>query len=174
MSRDENPHREKVIDSPSFEGFFAQLDCRLTYDNNWELNTGNTRKESIVSCSKTEKNRNDERYGQLAHLLEFILIMNHAEVHCSSRAILMFLWIRLSFTHIVQALNSLFPNCYVKQLACFCELQFGRISRNKSFSFYIRDLKLQAKLSNSTCRRAFQFIRECKLLTLMVWHFWQL
>ena len=81
MSRDENPHREKVIDSPSFEGFFAQLDCRLTYGNNWELNTGNTRKESIVSCSKREQNRNDERYGQLLQLLEFILIMNHAEVH---------------------------------------------------------------------------------------------
>ena len=31
VSRDENPHRENVIDSPSFEGFFAQLDCRLTF-----------------------------------------------------------------------------------------------------------------------------------------------
>ena len=143
---------------------------------------------------KKRINRNDERYGQLAQLLEFMLIMNHADVHRdwlimttsghrseeaseitsaalrvnnlelasftapSSRAILMFLWIRLSFTHKAQALNSLFPNCHVQKLACFYELRFGRISPNMSFSFYIRDLKLRAKVSNSTCRPAYQFV----------------
>ena len=33
VSRDENPSRENEIDSPSSEGFHAQLDCKLTYDN---------------------------------------------------------------------------------------------------------------------------------------------
>ena len=33
VSRDENPPRENEIDSPSSEGFHAQLDCKLTYDN---------------------------------------------------------------------------------------------------------------------------------------------
>ena len=35
MSRDENPQRENKTDSSSFEGFFAQLDCRLTYGNKY-------------------------------------------------------------------------------------------------------------------------------------------
>ena len=30
---DENPAREKEMDSPSFEGFWAHLDCKLTYGN---------------------------------------------------------------------------------------------------------------------------------------------
>ena len=33
VSRDKNPQRENEIDSPSYEGFRAQLDCKLTYDN---------------------------------------------------------------------------------------------------------------------------------------------
>ena len=33
VSRDENPPRENEIDSPSSEGFHAQLDCKLIYDN---------------------------------------------------------------------------------------------------------------------------------------------
>ena len=33
VSRDKNPQRENEMDSPSYEGFRAQLDCKLTYDN---------------------------------------------------------------------------------------------------------------------------------------------
>ena len=33
MSRDENPQRVHEKDSPSFEGFHTQLDCKLTYGN---------------------------------------------------------------------------------------------------------------------------------------------
>ena len=33
VSRDENPQRENEMDSPSFEGFHAQLDCKLTNGN---------------------------------------------------------------------------------------------------------------------------------------------
>ena len=33
MSRDENPQRGNEMDSPSFEGFHAQLDFKLTYGN---------------------------------------------------------------------------------------------------------------------------------------------
>ena len=33
MNRDENPRRENKIESPSFKGFDAQLDCKLTHGN---------------------------------------------------------------------------------------------------------------------------------------------
>ena len=33
VSRDENPQRENEMDSPSFEGFHSQLDCKLTNGN---------------------------------------------------------------------------------------------------------------------------------------------
>ena len=33
VSRDENPQRENEMGSPSFEGFHAQLDCKLTNGN---------------------------------------------------------------------------------------------------------------------------------------------
>ena len=33
MSRDENPQKVKETDSPSFEGFHTQLDCKRTYGN---------------------------------------------------------------------------------------------------------------------------------------------
>ena len=54
----------------------------------------------------------------------------------------------------------------VKKSACFYELRFGRISLNKSFSFYIRDFKT-IKVSNSTGRLAYQFVRSCRLLNLL-------
>ena len=31
--REENPQRENEKNSPSFEGFHTQLDCKLTYGN---------------------------------------------------------------------------------------------------------------------------------------------
>ena len=33
VNRDENPQRENKIESPSFKGFDAQLDCKLTHGN---------------------------------------------------------------------------------------------------------------------------------------------
>ena len=33
VSRDENPQRENEMDSPSFESFHAQLNCKLTNGN---------------------------------------------------------------------------------------------------------------------------------------------
>lgn len=84
----------------------------------------------------------------------------------SSREVFMFQWIQLSFINKAQAINSLFPNCHVKKSACFYELRFGRISLNKSFSFYIRDFKT-IKVSNSTGRLAYQFVRSCRLLNLL-------
>ena len=33
VRRDENPQRGKEMDRPSFEGFHAQLDCKLTKAN---------------------------------------------------------------------------------------------------------------------------------------------
>ena len=52
----------------------------------------------------------------------------------SLQAILMFLWIRLSFMLNTQALGSLFSLCHGKKLARFYEPQFGRISLNISLS----------------------------------------
>ena len=52
----------------------------------------------------------------------------------SLQAILMFLWIRLSFMLNTQALCSLFSLCHGKKLARFYEPQFGRISLNISLS----------------------------------------
>ena len=42
MSIDEYPQRENKMDSPSFEGFHAQLDYKLT-NGNKNSNTANTR-----------------------------------------------------------------------------------------------------------------------------------
>ena len=61
MSRDENPQRENEMDSPSFKGFHAQLDCKLTYDNE------NQTHPTLVYCIKfrvQKQNRNDEKYNQ--------------------------------------------------------------------------------------------------------------
>ena len=33
VSKDENPERGNEMDSPSFEGFHAQLDCKMTKGN---------------------------------------------------------------------------------------------------------------------------------------------
>ena len=55
----------------------------------------------------------------------------------SSRAIFMFQWIRLSFIHKTLDLNSLFFTCHVKKLVCFYEPQFGQISVNIPFWFWL-------------------------------------
>ena len=67
----------------------------------------------------------------------------------SSRAIFMFRWIRLSFIHKTLALNCLFSTCHVKELACFYEPQFGRVSLNISLSDSVLEIKiLQAEVLN--------------------------
>ena len=50
------------MDSPSFKGFHAQLDCKLTYDNE------NQTHPTLVYCIKfrvQKQNRNDEKYNQI-------------------------------------------------------------------------------------------------------------
>ena len=67
----------------------------------------------------------------------------------SSRAIFMFRWIRLSFIHKTLALNCLFSTCHVKELACFYEPQFGRVSLNISLSDSVLETKrLHAEVLN--------------------------
>ena len=67
----------------------------------------------------------------------------------SSRAIFKFRWIRLSFIHKTLALNCLFSTCHVKELACFYEPQFGRVSLNISLSDSVLEIKiLQAEVLN--------------------------
>ena len=71
----------------------------------------------------------------------------------SSRAIFMFLLIRLSFIPKTSALYTLFSTCNVKKLACLYGPQFGRSSLNISLSDSVEETKnLQAKVLNSTCR----------------------
>ena len=68
VSRDENPQRVNEIDSPSFEGFHTQLDCKLMYYSKSQTRL------TLVQCikfrvqkkkkQKTEQNRHDENYSQ--------------------------------------------------------------------------------------------------------------
>ena len=59
VSRDENPPRENEIDSPSSEGFHAQLDCKLTYDN--KNQTHRTLVKYIQFRVKKQKNKNKKK-----------------------------------------------------------------------------------------------------------------
>ena len=69
-------------------------------------------------------------------------------------------------------LNSLFSNCHLKKLACFYEIQFGRVSLNISRSDFVLETKrLQAKEVNSTCW-TIRFVNYCGTWTLMVFEFW--
>ena len=67
VSRDENPQRVNEMDSPSFEGFHTQLDCKLMYYSKSQTRL------TLMQCikfrvqkkkQKTEQNRNDENYSQ--------------------------------------------------------------------------------------------------------------
>ena len=60
--RDENPYTENERDSPSYSGFHAQLDCKLTYGNK------NRTQLTLVQYIKFlayKQNRNDEKYSQI-------------------------------------------------------------------------------------------------------------
>ena len=66
MSRDENPQRVNEMDSPSFEGFHAQLDCKLTYgnQNNFDYQLKLVQHIKFRVQKQNKKNRNDEKYSR--------------------------------------------------------------------------------------------------------------
>ena len=64
MNRDENPQRENEMDSPSFEGFHAQLDCKLTNGNKNQTQLTLVFFIKFEFKNKTEQNRNDKKYSQ--------------------------------------------------------------------------------------------------------------
>ena len=64
MSRDENPQRVNEMDSPSFEGFHAQLDCKLTYGNQNQIQLKLVQHIKFRVQKQNKKNRNDEKYSQ--------------------------------------------------------------------------------------------------------------
>ena len=98
VSRDENPSRENEIDSPSSEGFHAQLDCKLTYDNKnqthrtlvkyiqFRVKKQNKTKEQKQKkqTKKTEQNRNDEEYWQTGITVKIHSNHEGAYVSCFS------------------------------------------------------------------------------------------
>ena len=96
----------------------------------------------------------------------------------SSRAIFMYLWIRLSL--VIQH-TSCAVFFFVKELACFYEPQFSRNSLNISLSDYMLETKkkkIQEKGLNWTCQtnsvcKLLQYVNFDGYWTLMVWHFWQ-
>ena len=71
MSRDENPQRENEMDSPRFEGFHAQLDCKLTNGN-----------KKFEFKNKTEQNRSDKKYSQCGRTV--IIHTNHDGVRATA------------------------------------------------------------------------------------------
>ena len=64
VSRDENPQRVNEMDSPSFEGFHAQLDCKLTYGNQNQTQLKLVQHIKFRVQKQNKKNRNDEEYSQ--------------------------------------------------------------------------------------------------------------
>ena len=88
----------------------------------------------------------------------------------SSRAIFMFQWARLSFIRKTLALNSLFStlSCEKPRVFSWAIIRL-KFTQHFTVRFCIRDLKLQTKMLNSTCRT----ILVCKLLQ-NVDTFWQL
>ena len=64
MSRDENPQRVNEMDSPSFEGFHAQLDCKLTYGNQNQTQLKLVQHIKFRVQKQKKKNRDDEKYSQ--------------------------------------------------------------------------------------------------------------
>ena len=82
MSRDENPQRENKMDSPSFKGFHAQLDCQLTYGNKNQTQLILVLYISFVFKNKTEQNRNDDKYNQTGLTVE--IHTNHDGVRATA------------------------------------------------------------------------------------------
>ena len=64
VNRDENPQRVNEMDSPSFNGFHAQLDWKLTYGNENQTHLTLLQYISFVFKNKTGQSRNDEKYNQ--------------------------------------------------------------------------------------------------------------
>ena len=64
------------MDSPRFEGIHAQLDCKLSYGN--KNQTQLTLVQNIVLKSKSEQNRNYEKYSQTGTTVK--IHTNHAGI----------------------------------------------------------------------------------------------
>ena len=82
MSRDENPQRENEMDSPSFEGFHAQLDCKLTNGNKNQTQLTLVWYIKFEFKNKTEQNRNDKKYSQSG--ITVIIHTNHDGVRATA------------------------------------------------------------------------------------------
>ena len=61
MSGAENPQREKETDSPSFKGFHAQFNCKVTYGNK---NQAQLTMLYYVKFRVQKQSRNYEKYNQ--------------------------------------------------------------------------------------------------------------
>ena len=119
---------------------------------------GSPSNEQIRACSDILSDRLSGRPHQQSQRPCFTAL--------SSRASFMFQWIRLSFIHKTQALSSLFFSIVVKKnLACFYEPLFSRISRNISLSDSVQEtkktlcksVKFELPNSISVCK-LFQFV----------------
>ena len=65
MSRDESPQRENEMNSPRFEGFHAQLDCKLTYGNKNQTQLTLVQYIKFRFQRQNKQNKNDEKYSQI-------------------------------------------------------------------------------------------------------------
>ena len=71
------------MDSPSFEGFHAQLDCKLTNGNKNQTQLTLVLHIKFEFKNKTEQNRNDKKYSQSG--ITVIIHTNHDGVMLRSK-----------------------------------------------------------------------------------------
>ena len=70
------------MDSPSFEGFHAQLDCKLTNGNKNQTQLTLVQYIKFEFKNKTEQNRNDKKYSQSG--ITVIIHTNHDGVRATA------------------------------------------------------------------------------------------
>ena len=70
------------MDSPSFEGFHAQLDCKLTNGNKNQTQLTLVWYIKFEFKNKTEQNRNDKKYSQSG--ITVIIHTNHDGVRATA------------------------------------------------------------------------------------------
>ena len=70
------------MDSPSFEGFHAQLDCKLTNGNKNQTQLTLVLHIKFEFKNKTEQNRNDKKYSQSG--ITVIIHTNHDGVRATA------------------------------------------------------------------------------------------
>ena len=90
----------------------------------------------------------------------------------SSRAMFMFRWFRLLFTHKTHALSNMFPRCHVKKLAFLWVTVWPDFSGH--FIFRLETKKLPAKSVSSTCLTIWiiNYVNYCRIWPLMVFELW--